>query len=210
MTGPTPPGLSRGAVGRKPGSEPVETRPTTASQPRVATYRRSQDPSLAGVVADGMRTRLASAQSSAWWRSLDRWWRQPVSATRGRMVLGGVLSAALIAWTATPRHQPAGLRAPLSVTPISTQHIATPPKSLRRGTRSGTSPVPHQKDGPHLVGIVGRLPGNALALIRARDGTHAVAVGGSYHDWRLVELSPTEAVFEREGERTAVDLPSDD
>jgi hypothetical protein len=57
------------------------------------------------------------------------------------------------------------------------------------------------EDAPQLVGVVGRLPDNAIAMVRSRDGkTATLAPGQSHEGWTLVTLSPDAALFAK-GER---------
>ncbi|WP_156679480.1 hypothetical protein [Sphingomonas profundi] len=64
--------------------------------------------------------------------------------------------------------------------------------------------------GPDLVGIVGRLPDDAVALVRGGNGgTQMVAIGGQVEGWRLAALSPDAALFVRGAERLRVGLPAE-
>ncbi|MBW4330307.1 hypothetical protein KY084_05400 [Stakelama sp. CBK3Z-3] len=68
-------------------------------------------------------------------------------------------------------------------------------------------------DAPKLVGIAGRINGDAVALVRGVDGTsRALGPGDSIDGWRLVSLAADSAYFERGREqvRVAVPAPSDD
>ena len=63
---------------------------------------------------------------------------------------------------------------------------------------------------PELIGIVGRLPNDAIALVRAADGrSRSLRTGQSYEGWRLASLSADAAVFIRGGERLRVALDLD-
>lgn len=49
---------------------------------------------------------------------------------------------------------------------------------------------------PVLVGVVGRLPDAAVALVQGADGrSRTVAIGGAAGDWRLEGLAADQAVF---------------
>jgi hypothetical protein len=63
---------------------------------------------------------------------------------------------------------------------------------------------------PELVGVVGRLPDNAVALVRAEDGRmKSLGLRDSIDGWRLTALSIDAAFFTRGSERARVDLPAE-
>jgi hypothetical protein len=77
-------------------------------------------------------------------------------------------------------------------------------------------PVPLDENGvaldpdapPRVVGIAGRLPGDAVALVRIEGGvTKPLRVGESIDGWRLTELASDAALFARAQERMRVPLP---
>ena len=58
--------------------------------------------------------------------------------------------------------------------------------------------APAAEDAPKLIGIAGRLPDNAIAMVRAADGTSKVlSPGQSFEGWKLESLSPDAALFSR-------------
>lgn len=62
--------------------------------------------------------------------------------------------------------------------------------------------APAAEDAPKLIGIAGRLPDNAIAMVRAADGTSKVlSPGQSFEGWRLESLSPDAALFSRGNRR---------
>jgi hypothetical protein len=64
-------------------------------------------------------------------------------------------------------------------------------------------------DMPVLVGIAGRLPHDAVAMVRGEDGaTRIVAIGQSDRGWRLESLSADAALFVRGTQRQRVPLPA--
>lgn len=66
-------------------------------------------------------------------------------------------------------------------------------------------------DAPQLIGIVGRIDRDAVALVRTADGTsRTLAVGASIDGWRLASLAIDAAFFTRGGERVRVPLPAGD
>lgn len=63
-------------------------------------------------------------------------------------------------------------------------------------------------DAPALVGIVGRLGTDAVALVRTADGTtRALQVGESVAGWQLASLAIDAAYFTRGAQRVRVPLP---
>lgn len=66
-------------------------------------------------------------------------------------------------------------------------------------------------DAPQLVGIIGRLGSDAVALVRAADGTtHSLKPGEGVDGWRLVSLSPDAAYFVRGNRKARVAVPGAD
>jgi hypothetical protein len=64
-------------------------------------------------------------------------------------------------------------------------------------------------DAPTLVGIVGRLGEDAVALVRTAEGsTRALQVGESVDGWQLASLAIDAAFFTRGAERLRVPLPA--
>lgn len=63
-------------------------------------------------------------------------------------------------------------------------------------------------DAPALVGIVGRLGADAVALVRTADGTtRALQIGESVDGWQLASLAIDAAFFTRGAQRVRVPLP---
>jgi hypothetical protein len=63
-------------------------------------------------------------------------------------------------------------------------------------------------DAPELIGIVGRLDQDAVALVRAADGsTRTLHIGESVDGWQLASLALDAAFFTRGSERARVPLP---
>lgn len=64
-------------------------------------------------------------------------------------------------------------------------------------------------DAPALVGIVGRLGADAVALVRTAEGsTRALRVGESVDGWQLASLAIDAAFFTRGAQRVRVPLPA--
>jgi hypothetical protein len=69
-------------------------------------------------------------------------------------------------------------------------------------------PAEAPSDAPQLVGIVGRLNVDAVALVKSSDGaTRTLRVGESADGWSLASLAIDAAFFTRGGERVRVPLP---
>ncbi|NIJ20770.1 hypothetical protein FHS95_002462 [Sphingomonas naasensis] len=63
-------------------------------------------------------------------------------------------------------------------------------------------------DAPALIGIVGRLGQDAVALVRTADGTtRALQIGESVDGWQLASLAIDAAYFTRGAQRVRVPLP---
>ncbi|UZK67474.1 hypothetical protein [Sphingomonas sp. M1-B02] len=76
------------------------------------------------------------------------------------------------------------------------------------GAATEAEAVPPQ-DAPELVGIVGRLGADAVALVRTSEGsTRTLAVGESVDGWLLASLAIDAAFFTRGSERIRVALPA--
>lgn len=64
-------------------------------------------------------------------------------------------------------------------------------------------------DAPALVGVVGRLGTDAVALVRTAEGsTRALRVGESVDGWQLASLAIDAAFFTRGAQRVRVPLPA--
>lgn len=64
-------------------------------------------------------------------------------------------------------------------------------------------------DAPQLMGIVGRLGDDAVALVRGADGaSRTLRIGESVDGWQLVSLAIDAAFFTRGNQRVRVPLPA--
>jgi hypothetical protein len=64
-------------------------------------------------------------------------------------------------------------------------------------------------DAPALVGVVGRLGEDAVALVRTAQGsTRALRIGESVDGWTLASLAIDAAFFTRGAQRVRVPLPA--
>lgn len=65
-------------------------------------------------------------------------------------------------------------------------------------------------DAPALVGVVGRLGADAVALVRTGEGTtRALQIGESVDGWQLASLAIDAAFFTRGAQRVRVPLPAE-
>lgn len=72
----------------------------------------------------------------------------------------------------------------------------------------GAEAAPAAGEGPELIGVVGRLGRDAVALVRTAEGrARSLAPGETVDGWRLETLSPDAALFTRGAERLRVPLP---
>lgn len=100
-----------------------------------------------------------------------------------------------------PRAQP-----PLSAPPQAPLAAAFD-RTLFGGAPAEASEAP--ADAPELVGIVGRLDRDAVAIVRTADGTsRTLKVGDSVDGWKLESLAIDAAFFTRGNERHRVPLPA--
>lgn len=76
---------------------------------------------------------------------------------------------------------------------------------------AGTGDTTAAPDAPALVGVVGRLNQDAVALVRTADGsTRTLAPGESVDGWRLESLAADAAYFTRGNQRARVPVPGED
>ncbi|RZM11339.1 MAG: hypothetical protein EOP68_04065 [Sphingomonas sp.] len=59
-----------------------------------------------------------------------------------------------------------------------------------------------------MLGIIGRLNDDAVALVRTADGTRALKIGDSVDGWSLASLAADAAFFTRGAERVRVAMPA--
>lgn len=132
-----------------------------------------------------------------------------------RVALGGALTLAvavppLLLTLAQPRDEAAHRApepAPLAV-PSPVEVGAVYERPLFAPVAADEAPP---ADAPQLIGVVGRLGADAVALVRAADGTtHSVSPGQGADGWRLVSLSPDAAYFARGNRRIRLAIPNTD
>lgn len=131
-------------------------------------------------------------------------------AALGVVLAGAVIVPPLLLALAQP-HQGVTKRslalAPLAV-PSPVEVGAVYERALFAAVAQGDAPP---ADVPQLIGVVGRLGADAVALVRAQDGTtHSLAPGQGVDGWRLVSLSPDAAYFARGNRRARLAIPNAD
>lgn len=65
-------------------------------------------------------------------------------------------------------------------------------------------------DAPQLLGVVGRLGRDAVALVRGAEGTRTLSPGDSVDGWQLRSLAIDAAYFTRGGQTARVPMPGSD
>jgi hypothetical protein len=131
----------------------------------------------------------------------------------GRLLFGlaAALALAVPAWLLY-RAQPAlpSLPAPGETVLPVTAPDAEPSRRLFLDPLSPAQAA-QAEDAPQLVGVVGRLPDNAIAMVRSRDGkTATLAPGQSHEGWTLLTLSTDAALFAKGDRRVRSFLAADD
>jgi hypothetical protein len=137
-----------------------------------------------------------------------------VIARRDRIVLGAAAAFAvampLVLLPAGPAPRPAPAGAPPQ--PLASEPQPPLAAAFARplfGAPAGEVSEDLPADAPALVGIVGRLDQDAVALVRTADGTsRTLAIGESVDGWRLESLAIDAAFFTRGRERVRVPLPA--
>lgn len=105
--------------------------------------------------------------------------------------------------------------APAEVAPAPLAVKASPPlaAAFERplfGAPAETEDAALPGDAPALIGVVGRLGQDAVALVRTADGTtRALQIGESVDGWQLASLAIDAAYFTRGAQRIRVPLPTD-
>ena len=98
-----------------------------------------------------------------------------------------------------------GTLAPPAVPPSATLSR----RSLFATDASPVAEAPLPADAPQLVGIVGRIGRDAVAMVRGAGGINrTLAVGESVDGWRLESLAIDAGFFTRGNERLRVPLPA--
>jgi hypothetical protein len=130
--------------------------------------------------------------------ALNRRARWALGAAAAVAVLTPALLLIPVAVPAPPR--PAAAAPPLAPPPLP------PPGALYRRMLFGVEAAPAVPgDAPELLGIVGRIDADAVAMVRAGDGsTRSLRPGESVDGWRLEALAADAASFVRGNETVRV------
>lgn len=118
----------------------------------------------------------------------------------------GLLAAALPAVLLAPRLAPPPLPEPAPPEPIDWRVPPALSAALTRPLFAG-DPVSAPADAPELIGIVGRLDRDAVAMVRGRDGTvRTLRPGEGVDGWQLRSLAFDAAYFTRGAQQARVAL----
>ena len=118
----------------------------------------------------------------------------------------------LLLWDRTPGPSAGARPVAMTVAPLA----AAPPRRRVFGGAVDDPDIAETVAGtladiPVVVGVVGRLPGAAVALVRDAAGrSRPVAVGGTTGGWRLDGLAADSAVFSRGEDRVRVRMAAGD
>ena len=150
---------------------------------------------------------------------------------RRHLIAAGAIAALMpltvLAPIGTTRPARSGTSRPVAMPPLTLDPGAAPDAAYRRrlfaevpltapGTIGGAAEAGAGGEAgaaaggaPQLVGIVGRLGQDAVALVRDASGqTRTLQIGESIDGWQLAALAIDAAFFTRGGERVRVALPA--
>lgn len=126
--------------------------------------------------------------------------------------LAALVAAAMPALLLMPRAAPSApaIRpAPLAVRAPGTPLAAIYGRALFGGADKVEEESDTPADAPVLVGIVGRIGSDAVAMVRGGDGTgRTLKIGESVDGWTLESLAIDAAFFTRGGQRVRMPLPA--
>jgi hypothetical protein len=106
---------------------------------------------------------------------------------------------------AAPRASPRPVTAPLAAPPQPALAAVYSRPLFAAAPAEASEALP--EDAPPLIGIVGRLDQDAVALVRTQDGTtRTLRIGESVDGWRLESLAIDAAFFTRGSQRVRVAL----
>ncbi|PZO74521.1 MAG: hypothetical protein DI632_13245 [Sphingomonas hengshuiensis] len=122
-----------------------------------------------------------------------------------------IAGAAVIALAVPPwlLREPAR-RAPAPAAPAALAAPPVPPPLRATFARALFAPPAADAlpdDAPQLLGIVGRLGRDAVALVRGAEGTRTLSPGDSIDGWQLRSLAIDAAYFTRGGQNARVPMP---
>lgn len=124
-----------------------------------------------------------------------------------------VIALAPVLFIAVDRTAPSASQSE-AVTPLA---IVPAAEQTTDGSRLFGSPsrLPAERAGsdstPVLLGVIGRIGADAVALVRTRDGAvRTMAVGAVADGWRLGTIAPDAALFTQAERRVRAELPLGD
>lgn len=127
---------------------------------------------------------------------------------------GLIAAAVLVALTLPPwllRDTDRGAATAPAVAPLAAP--AAPPPLRAAFSRTLFAPPAADAlpaDAPVLLGVVGRLGRDAVALVRGAEGTRTLSPGDSVDGWQLRSLAIDAAYFTRGGQTARVPMPGSD
>lgn len=127
---------------------------------------------------------------------------------RDHALLAGAVLVALVVPPWLLREPPRTADAPAATAPLAAP--ASPPPLRAAFARTLFAPPAADAlpaDAPQLLGVVGRLGRDAVALVRGSDGTRTLAPGDSIDGWQLRSLAIDAAYFTRGGQSARVPMP---
>lgn len=108
-----------------------------------------------------------------------------------------------------PAHTQSDQAAPAPLTQTPPPRLAAAYERALFGAPTGSAEQDAPADAPALVGIVGRLGADAVALVRTSEGsTRALREGDSVDGWTLASLAIDAAFFTRGSQQARVPLPA--
>lgn len=120
-----------------------------------------------------------------------------------------MLATPLAVLATAPELSAEGVAPPLAVPPAPPALAAAYARPLFGGGEGATSESPLPADAPDLIGVVGRIGSDAVAMVRAGDGsTRTLSIGEGVDGWTLESLAIDAAFFTRGGQRLRVPLPA--
>lgn len=130
---------------------------------------------------------------------------------RHHTLLAGAVLVALAVPPWLLREPGQAAQAPVALPPLATP--ATPPPLRAAFARTLFAPSAADAlpaDAPQLLGVVGRLGRDAVAMVRGSEGTRTLSPGDSIDGWQLRSLAIDAAFFTRGGQSARVPMPSSD
>lgn len=122
--------------------------------------------------------------------------------------------AVLIALAVPPwlLREPAPATVTMAATPLLAAPAAPPPLRAAFARTLFAPPAADAlpADAPQLLGVVGRLGRDAVALVRGSVGTRTLSPGDSIDGWQLRSLAIDAAYFTRGGQSARVPMPGSD